>query len=138
MSLKISSLKVGDELYQASIDDRRVAFRKYIVRTIQNRGGELTAYLIKYVPGLTWGKRSKKRDDVGWLDPIDPMFREKITDRKDSDRFSKTKVASVRKCLATTRRLAANKRGRLPQDYADSRKMEIPILERWIKRHARR
>jgi len=64
--------KVGDIYYRFDIDDETAKYEWdiYIVRTV--RGGKATA-IMKNV--CTWGKRSKKHGDFGWLPAIDQMWR---------------------------------------------------------------
>lgn len=63
--------KLGQVLWQASFyDDGKFEWCEYIIRTI--RGGKVYATEKSFV---TWGKKSTKHGDFGWLDPIDPMWR---------------------------------------------------------------
>jgi len=58
--------KKGQDLYSLCVDDDgKCEMDVYRVRTI--RGGLVYAIL---VTSFTWGKRSKKNGDWGWLDPI--------------------------------------------------------------------
>lgn len=58
--------KPGDTLYAIlHEDDGTPTVERWIVRTV--RGGKATAI---WKLSHTWGKRSKKHGDFGWLDPI--------------------------------------------------------------------
>lgn len=59
-------IKPGDTLYAIlHEDDGTPTVERWIVRTV--RGGKATAI---WKLTHTWGKRSKKHGDFGWLDPI--------------------------------------------------------------------
>jgi hypothetical protein len=65
-------MKPGDILYQVlHEDDGKPTMEEWHIRTI--RGGKITA--IWKLPH-TWGKRSKKHGDFGWLDPIPAWCRQ--------------------------------------------------------------
>ena len=60
------TMKVGQTLYMIGADpDGTPTVETWIVRTI--RGGKITAI---WKLSHTWGKRSRKHGDFGWLDPI--------------------------------------------------------------------
>jgi hypothetical protein len=66
------SYKIGQELYTLSIeDDGKCSIETYKVRTI--RHGFVYAIL---VASFTWGKKSTRHGDFGWLDPINSCFRQ--------------------------------------------------------------
>lgn len=59
-------LKVGQTLYNIGVaEDGSPTTETWIIRTI--RGGKVTAI---WKLSHTWGKRTKKHGDFGWLDPI--------------------------------------------------------------------
>lgn len=87
--------KIGQVLWQASFDTETGKFEwnEYILRTI--RGGK--AFATMKLP-WTWGKRSKKNGDFGWLDPVSPEWRRwwllgKMPDWMD---LHTTKLAALR------------------------------------------
>lgn len=62
--------KIGQELYTYYVGTEdetsgKLSLHTHIVRTI--RGGKVYAILKE---SYTWGKRSKKHGDYGWLDPL--------------------------------------------------------------------
>lgn len=68
--------KIGQILYRSDADwDTGVCeLDKFMIRTI--RGGFV--YAIAKINGITWGKISTKSGDIGWLNPIDPVFRYRV------------------------------------------------------------
>lgn len=59
-------MKIGKTLYYVGSEpDGNATIETWIIRTI--RGGKITAI---WKLSCTWGKRSKKAGDFGWLDPI--------------------------------------------------------------------
>lgn len=65
--------RVGQTLYQIlHEDDGKPTVEEWIVRTV--RGDKATA--IWKLAGITWGKRSKKHGDFGWLDPLPAWTRQ--------------------------------------------------------------
>ena len=83
--------KIGQELYLGYADDEtgKVEIDTFKVRTI--RGGFVYATRVE---SWTWGKKSSKAGDYGWLDPIDPLHR------------YKTRIGEKFYTLQTTRRQA--------------------------------
>jgi hypothetical protein len=72
--------KEGQTLYSVCIeDDGKCSMDIYKVRTI--RGGIVHAILFDT---FTWGKKSKKHGDFGWLDPIPNWCRERC---KEGEKF---------------------------------------------------
>ncbi|QBQ72130.1 hypothetical protein Milano_108 [Agrobacterium phage Milano] len=68
-------MKVGQILYACYSDDTtgKVSFEEYHVRTI--RKGKIYATL---KGSFTWGKRSSKHGDFGWLDPVPAWCRQRV------------------------------------------------------------
>lgn len=64
--------KIGQVFWSANFypDTGKFEWDEYVLRTI--RGGKAFA---TQKNDATWGKRSKKHGDFGWLDPINPMWR---------------------------------------------------------------
>ncbi len=93
-------MKVGDTYFRALVDEGKVIIDEYVLRTM--RGGY--GYLIDKSP-ITWGKRSKKHGDFGWLDPIPTWLRTrfKIENGVPSG-FGKSKSAAIRSALADRRK----------------------------------
>lgn len=90
--------KVGQTLYEATINEPDGSFEwnEHVVRTI--RGGRVYAIL---KTSFTWGKRSKKHGDFGWLDPLPKWCR---TSWREGDNppewrgMATTKLAALRAC----------------------------------------
>ena len=62
----MATYRKGQTLYMIGCEeDGRPTTETWIVRTI--RGGRITAI---WKLSHTWGKRSKKNGDFGWIDPI--------------------------------------------------------------------
>jgi hypothetical protein len=62
---------LNQDLYTLTIEDNGTChIETYRIKTI--RGGKVYACL---VDSFTWGKKSTKHGDFGWLEPIDPLFR---------------------------------------------------------------
>lgn len=66
--------KIGDTWYAVNVvdDTGTIEWDVYTIRTI--RGGYVYATARNK---WTWGKRSTRNGDFGWLDPIDPLWRVK-------------------------------------------------------------
>lgn len=95
------SQKVGQILYSVSVDEDtgKVSFEEYVVRTI--RGGFIHAI---WKNSLTWGKRSNKHGDYGWLKNIPSWCREKwnVDPSKGPRRrydIHTTKLAAIRSAI---------------------------------------
>jgi hypothetical protein len=71
------SLKKGDVCFHIVWDGKKVEFWEYVLRTIQVRGGVQFGYWWPKFPGVTWGKRSSKHGDFGWLHSAPAEFRVK-------------------------------------------------------------
>lgn len=101
--------KIGDEYFMLIIsDDGSHEWWIYRVRSIQNRNttdrayqGRLPDHFVRYVYAIavfswTWGKRSAKSGDYGWLDPISDDWRKKWrADEEPRDLF-RTKKAAIK------------------------------------------
>lgn len=61
------ALKVGDSCYTIVWKGTRIEYWKYILRTIRTRNSTVYGYWWCKLPGVTWGKVSKKAGDYGWL-----------------------------------------------------------------------
>lgn len=101
--------KVGDEFLQCTVSDGdgKIDWTRWRVRTI--RGGFV--YAIAVYP-WTWGKRSKKRGDFGWLDPIGPLWR-----RKWRVGGTRPPELGATRLQAITHEIASVKRYGEPDDY---------------------
>lgn len=105
------ALKKGDVCFRAELSGTKVEFREYILRTIQTRAGryswekpETWGYWWCKVPGLSWGKRSKKHGDYGWLKNADPICRVKHR-LQDGRPYGATKAGAIREEIAAIREL---------------------------------
>lgn len=85
-------MKVGQILHCvfADSDTGKVEFGEYHVRTI--RKGKVYAI---WKCASSWGKRSSKHGDFGWLDPVPAWCREKIDGSTASWIFT-TKLQAIR------------------------------------------
>lgn len=127
-------MKVGDAYFLAGVDDAGKAFAdEWILRTI--RGGY--GFLVMKADFVTWGKRSSKTGDYGWLDPIDPLFRRRfrLEDGVPAD-FARSSVAAYRKALAITR--ARRKRYGNDVEAIAECEIDIAALAARVKRLAGR
>jgi hypothetical protein len=91
-------MKVGDLYYDASIDDEtgKIEIDEHVLRTIRGRHGYLTLKA-----SFTWGKRSSKHGDFGWLDPIPDWCRNRFRlEEGPPKRFARSKTQALRVALA--------------------------------------
>ena len=88
--------KIGQKLYciDFDTDSGKCSTSVYIVRTI--RGGFI--YAIFKLKDVTWGKKSKKNGDFGWLDPIESIWREKTILGNKFNSIHTTKKQAWRAC----------------------------------------
>ena len=109
-------IKVGTILWEiwAEDDTGKINTSEYVVRSI--RKGRVNATL---KASWTWGKRSKKHGDFGWLDPISPEWR-KSWPVEDSPAGT---LATTRK-TALIRAIALHKKYGDPSDYSDPEMFE--------------
>lgn len=95
-------MKAGTEYFNAWFDDEtgKVHVDVAVLRTIRGRFG----YMVAKVPGVTWGKLSRKHGDYGWLDPIPDYARSRfvIADGTPAG-YGLSKSAAVRSALAAAR-----------------------------------
>lgn len=68
-------MKQGETYFRVSTDEEtaEVDLDEYVLRTIRGKFG----YLVLKA-SFTWGKRSKKHGDFGWLDPVPGWCRERF------------------------------------------------------------
>lgn len=101
--------KIGDEYFSLYIDEETLSHEWWIyrVRSIQNRkvaawSDRTTRYVYAIaVFSWTWGKRSTKSGDYGWLDPISDDWRKKWrADEEPRDLF-RTKKAAIKYEIAS-------------------------------------
>lgn len=109
-------LTQGDTYYRADVDEEdgyKVGITEYVLRTIRGRYG----YLVMK-ESFTWGKRSKKIRDYGWLDPIPAWCRTRFhVDNGVPTGYAKSKSQALRAELASQRRAAErDKADGLPPD----------------------
>lgn len=98
-------MKIGTVLYELSVNepDGSLEWAEWIVRTIRGRW----CYATVKVPGLTWGKRSKRHGDFGWLDPTPPFCRRKwlaVNPLRPLGGLSTTRRAAVVEAIATQKK----------------------------------
>lgn len=86
--------KVGQSLFMIFCDETtgKVEIAEWIVRTI--RGGKVSA-IWKFES--TWGKRSKKNGDFGWLPNIPAWARETWRVDSEPNNLKTTKLSAIRK-----------------------------------------
>lgn len=89
----MTTYKVGQVFYSASAyDDGSCAIDEWHIRTI--RGGYVHSIMKN---DITWGKRSKKNGDFGWLKSIPVWTRQKWrVDGAPVARIKSTKLAAIR------------------------------------------
>lgn len=81
-----SKMKEGATLYSAMAfaDEGKLSvdIDEWIVRTIRRPPGgkEKAVYLTKKIVGVTWGKRSRKNGDFGWLPNTPEAFRKQFVE----------------------------------------------------------
>ena len=103
-------MKIGDEFYSYSVDDNgKVELETHVLRTIRGK----YAYAI-HKHEFTWGKRSGKAGDYGWLDPIWPEWRTEW--RIAGDRPTKRATS---KLMAIRQAIKDHQRWSEPDDYPD-------------------
>lgn len=97
-------LKVGQVRYWACVssDTMRVEYSEWVLRSIQTRGGIKRGYWINKVKGVTWGKRSKKNGDFGFLKNIPAWLRVSMQVSEGAP-YSATKKGALAKCIAEIR-----------------------------------
>lgn len=105
-------IKRGDILYEAWInieadlnEKSKVETCEHHVRTINKNG----IYLTEKVMLITWGRRSKKHGDFGWLPAIPKEYvihfrSQEDFDRRNTGRYHKSKSAAYRSVLAEARK----------------------------------
>lgn len=104
--------RIGQVFYRAvAYDDGTCEVEELRIRTIRKP----YVYAIP-VNKWTWGKRSTKHGDVGWLDPIFPLYRVRFyidpgadymtAIRQKPDDMKATKAAAIRHFLADKRGLS--------------------------------
>lgn len=123
-------LKVGAILHDIDVNEPSgmVEWDTYIARTI--RGGWVYATI--KLDGITWGKRSTKHGDFGWLDPVPPWCRRKW--RATDDVPSYYTIATTR-IKALTKAIASQKEYGSDDDYEGITNAEIvKKLETMLKR----
>ena len=98
-------MKVGDVYYDAYYDEeaKKVDITEYRLRTIRGAWG----YIVQ-VESFTWGKRSGKTGDYGWLDPIPSWCRTRFLVRNGvPKKFSRSKTQALRVLLASEKKIVA-------------------------------
>lgn len=125
-------MKVGDAYFSAWVNDGRVEIDERVLRTIRGEH----AFFVKKIDGLTWGKRSKKTGDYGWLDPLPVWARDKVRVVDGAPRgYGKSKSAAIRLELADRRKARA--RHKADAEIVEEIDGEIRALERRLSRVSR-
>ena len=108
-------------------DDTKFEFWEYRLRNVQNRKflGDIVTYHFwtPVLKGTTWGKRSKKRGDFGWLQPTATQFTMRyraVVERQ----YAPTKVMACQWELGD-------------QKYIGLLDTQVEALERYIKRYSK-
>lgn len=112
--------KVGDQFLEAFVDEDtgKVEWHTWVVRSI--RKGRV--YATVKMPGVTWGKVSKKHGDYGWLDPVPSWCRQWWYASHPSNlmlRHDKPATLGSTKIGALRSAIKAHKEYSLPEDYPD-------------------
>lgn len=91
-------IEVGDVYWAIGADDDtgKIEWEEYIVRTI--RKDKIYATQKNQ---WTWGKRSKKNGDFGWLDPVHSAWRAmwRVGDKKLPRHLATTRLQALRLAL---------------------------------------
>lgn len=114
------ALKVGDTCYKAWVCEGKIEYDEFVLRTIQARKPNRWCEPISYgywwqkIPGITWGKLSKKHFDYGWLKnaPVTHRIKCRI---KDGRPYAATKAGALKDAIALQRKLIK----RYGADYKD-------------------
>lgn len=125
-------MKPGDVYFRAGVDEDGKAYvDEWILRTIRKPYG----YLVLKVKLVTWGKRSTKNGDFGWLDPIEPLFRTRfrLVDGVPAG-YARSKSAAFRKALAEAR-VSRKKWSDDPEIVAEA-DIDIAALSKRLKRES--
>ena len=145
-------MKVGAQFFSACVDTEDgkvvITFRDWRIKTIKNSrrslGAELvpTAYLVDKVDNLTWGRKSTKTGDYGWLDGIEPYYRVNCCVGDELPKgLATTKEKALRRLLVSQKeRFERNTSfvmlGETDEDrkaYADEYNAEVAAIQRQIK-----
>ncbi|MCB5201667.1 hypothetical protein LH464_04140 [Neorhizobium sp. T786] len=105
-------MKPGDVLFEVWAEDGngKIAWSEWVVRSI--RKGTVYATL---KASWTWGKKSKKHGDFGWLDPIGPEWRVSWpVDGEPRGQLATTRLTAIKKAIALQKRYGS------PDDYAEA------------------
>lgn len=108
-------MKVGEFYFRAEFDEEtgKVEFDEYGCRTIRRNHVYLTRK-----ESFTWGKRSTKNGDYGWLPHIPSWCRRKVlTDSDVADMYRPTKRGALAAALAAERKTKAKFKDTETQEY---------------------
>jgi len=128
--------KIGHEYLALDISDTDAthSWSVWRVRTIQNRKRS-SGITVRYVYAIlveswTWGKRSTKAGDYGWLDPVPEWCRKKWRADEEPRGIFKTKKDAIKHELATHKKYMS------PEDYDDPAMFDriTTKLENMLKR----
>jgi len=102
--------RVGEMYWYAWFDDetRKVELDQYGLRSIRKG----TAYFTAKLDGTTWGKRSTKTGDFGWLDPVPAWAR--CAERVGGDsirRYGRSRSAALKAAIAAERKNRSHYKG---------------------------
>lgn len=122
--------KVGEFYWYAWYDDEdhKIIIDEYGLRSIRQ---SIAHFTVKY-DGITWGKRSKKHGDYGWLPTIPRWCRSPaLLTGSSINRYAKTKASAIRSALAEARRMQREHK-KNPELYGDHT-AEISAYEKRLK-----
>lgn len=105
-------LKQGEVSYIASIFGKKLEVEEYVLRTVRSRnvGTVFYPFMVQYgywtlkIKDVTWGKRSAKRGDFGWLKNTPKWCRTKVS-MASGRHGSATKSGALRVLATNTRKL---------------------------------
>ncbi|PZU95531.1 MAG: hypothetical protein DI527_00550 [Chelatococcus sp.] len=121
-------MKEGDVYFHAWVDEGKVEIDEHVLRTIRGGHGFMTQR-----NSVTWGKRSTKNGDYGWLDPVPMLWRTKFSiERGVPAGHCRSKSAALRSALALERARRARNRED-PECLAECDR-DIAALERRLAR----
>lgn len=110
MALEIKPRKIGTVRYTLDVSDGTVYWSEWVLRSVSRRkkylgitwsSPVLVEYWVSKIDGLTWGKRSKKHGDFGWLKNIPASCRWSSFAGDDDTIGRPTKLAAIKEELKT-------------------------------------
>lgn len=123
--------KAGEFYWYAWYDDEdgKVYLEEYGLRSIRKG----IAYFTLKSDGITWGKRSKKHGDYGWLSNIPVWCRTGLSLNGETiQSYAKTQTAALRSAIANERRTLARHNG--DSDMLSACEVNIQAMKKQLKK----